>query len=64
MVEYRTHLSNQQKSKIKSCKNCSTIKTNSITRLGAILVDAYSIRKMLPYVEKLVLKTGVPLDYE
>ena len=64
MIEYRNNLSNEQKSKISVCKDCNTIKTNSITRLGAILVDAYSIRKMLPYLEKLVLKTGVPLDYE
>ena len=35
------------------------MKTNSVTRLGAILVDAYSIRKMLPYLEKIMLNTRV-----
>lgn len=63
MMLYRDYLANQQKSKIEICKNCSTTKTNPVTRFGAVILDSYSIRKILPTLEKLVQKTGIPLDY-
>lgn len=65
MVQYRELLATERKSELGTCKNCRTIRTNPVTRLGATVLDAYSIRKLLPVVERLVIKTGVTLtDYE
>ncbi len=54
-------LSTGRKSEIDICKNCSTCKTNPVTRFGSVLLDNLSIRKFLPYVEKLTIKFGLKL---
>ena len=65
MVLYREYLATKRKSELSVCKNCGTIRTNTVTRFGATVLDALSIRKLLPVFERLVLKTGITLtDYE
>lgn len=65
MVRYREYLTTERKSELSTCKDCGTIRTNPLTRSGAIALDVFSIRKLLPYFERLVIKSGIRLtDYE
>jgi radical SAM protein with 4Fe4S-binding SPASM domain len=65
MLHYRECLATERKSELSTCKDCRAIRTNAFTRLGAIMLDDYSIRKILPVLEQLVIKTGMKLtDYE
>jgi radical SAM protein with 4Fe4S-binding SPASM domain len=65
MMQYRESLSNSRKSEISICKGCAGIKSNVPTLLGSALFDDLSIRKLLPFLERLVLKTGIKMvDYD
>ena len=65
MMQYRESLSNSRKSELSICKDCAGIKSNVATLLGSALLDDFSIRKLLPVVERLALKTGIKIvDYE
>jgi radical SAM protein with 4Fe4S-binding SPASM domain len=65
MMQYRESLSNSRKSELSICKDCAGIKSNAPILLGSALLDDFSIRKLLPVAERLVLKTGIKmLDYE
>lgn len=64
MEGYRSLIANHTQSKIKLCSTCKTIRTNPVTHIGMIFIDAYRIRKLLPYLEKLYIKTGLKIaDY-
>jgi hypothetical protein len=46
------------------CRECATIKTSRLTLLGSVFVDDFTIRKILPLVERIFLKAGIKLiDY-
>lgn len=65
MVEYREMLASGKRADIPPCKNCLTIRTTALTRFGAVILDDFTIRKLLPIIEKIVLKAGIKLmDYE
>ena len=65
MSQYRELLASGKKNSIPICKNCSTIKSNPITRLGSIIFDDFTIRKILPLLEKISLKIGYKgFDYD
>ena len=64
-MQYRESLSNSRKSELSICKDCAGIKSNVATLLGSALLDDFSIRKLLPVLERLALKTGIKMvDYE
>lgn len=64
MIAYRKALSTGQKKNTPLCKECLTTKTSVFTRFASICFDTLTIRKLLPLVEKFVIKTGMKvLDY-
>jgi len=64
MVEYRKLLAEGLRSQVPTCRECTTIKTSRLTLLGSVLVDDFTIRKILPLIEKIFLKAGIRLiDY-
>ena len=64
MVAYRKLLAEGLKSQVPMCKECATIKTSRLTLLGSVFVDDFTIRRILPTVEKIFLKAGIRLiDY-
>ena len=65
MARYRETLATERKSELSNCEDCRAIRTNVLTRMGAIALDDYSIRKLLPVFERLVVRTGMTLtDYD
>ncbi len=64
MISYRKMIASGSKRKISICKNCTGIPANFAIKVGVILFDNLTIRKILPLMEKIVLRTGMKaLDY-
>lgn len=59
LKQLRHLLASGHKQEIPLCAGCETIKVNALTCLGSILIDDFSIRKMLPMVEKIFVKTNL-----
>ena len=62
---YRELISSQKKDLIPICKSCKGLPASFPMRVGCTIFDDYTIRKLLPFIEKFVLKTGLKsFDYE
>lgn len=57
LMQYRHLLASGRKQEIPLCIGCETIKISALTCLGCILIDDFSIRKILPIIEKVFIKT-------
>jgi organic radical activating enzyme len=65
MQKRRQLLSQGQKCDIGLCRGCAGLPTTWVMKLGAVLVDDLSIRKLLPLIEKITMKMGLKvLNYD
>jgi radical SAM protein with 4Fe4S-binding SPASM domain len=65
MKTYRYLLASGQKEKIELCKNCAGMATNFPMRIACVIFDDYTIRKILPIIEKTILKLNIKMfDYK